>query len=226
MMYEQAKESASSANDLTRWTLESVGLVIALVLGAQVLFNYRLGKQELAAIRADIQAQVVTDIENRAKDIEARLTAGNNRELDNTKEALKQAISLVSRELQDEMALLAKEVDTFPMYVSANEYLARKDYPSALSAFLPFAEARIAANPSDTYLPYSGISYFANIDEIQEADYNRLVAIGKIIEVKNNSAYTGFWKWHLDRRPVYRMIHDERGAHVKQYIQNAPIAPK
>jgi hypothetical protein len=221
-MYEQAVVSTTNANTLTQWTLGSVATVIALVIGAQILFNYRLGRQELLAIQRTLEAQIATnqasvlqtlDERNQALSIELRNAI--SRELDAYNAAARTALSTYQAQLQEG---LSNQFELSRDLVSAEKLFAKEDYLNAFRTMLGVAETRLAQKPSDGNVGYMLWPFLKALQEIQENDLKRLTALIEQLKGGGTLSYS-YLADSLGKLKIYRL-----GRSGNEYLPN-PFAP-
>jgi hypothetical protein len=208
-MYEQASSSATNANTLTQWTLNSVAGVILLVIGGQLFFNYNINKRKLETIEGRLRNEVLTQ----ANDTKERFRIDIKEELNATRISLQKTFDGHLNSVQKDVIILSNKMDTIPAYLAATERFTKQDYYTAFDMFLHIAEVRITEEAADKHAAIKVLETLNQIPVLTQSHYDRVIRIIAFLKKAEEPIYS-LLQSLLDIKPVS----DGNGG----YSKNAP----
>ncbi|MDP8227635.1 MAG: hypothetical protein P9L89_08370 [Candidatus Celaenobacter polaris] len=108
-LYKQLYENSERSNDriitIMQWSIGLAATFIIVLLGSQILFNYRVNKEEIRAIRSKL--------EEKFSNLRSEIIESINRDSKKSADFIQQSFNILEKELQDNFVTQFREKEKY-----------------------------------------------------------------------------------------------------------------
>jgi len=105
LLYENSSDSNAKIIATIQWSVGIISTFVIVLLGSQILFNYRVNKEEIRAIRSEL--------DEKFSELKANTLSNSNEERKELIEKFENKISHMEKEIKDSISLHYKERDKY-----------------------------------------------------------------------------------------------------------------
>ncbi|MFA5060158.1 MAG: hypothetical protein WC676_05975 [Candidatus Omnitrophota bacterium] len=241
LLYNNSKESNDRLMSTTQWACGFVAGFILLVLGTQIFFNYRIGKQEIDNIKNELEKRLTADKSNlleninkankenerivqqlseKAKSdlkeiIDSRFTE-KIKLLETEKEIYKKDIELIESRISTKISNLAIDLEG----VQGHVWNLRGVKSNAITRFIDKALLQIKEKIDVKYTLKEIHETLENLSEIHESDFHSLEDLMKNIPEKYDALRKSI-DFLFKKMPIYKFVDDPKNPEnsLKTYVK-------
>jgi len=231
LLYENQKKASEDLRNTQQWAIGIVAVFIALILGSQIYFNWKINKQELTNINSELESKIKvlelhisskreednTKLETTFEKLGIRLKTNIDEKTSSFKEIMESKLESVSKSSKNDLKILEYKISES----KADIYMLKGWTGNAFSSYIDAAIIRLDLGYAIEYDLDDFIKVLPKVKEIFRRDYERLEKLITDIREKHKDKFESQLK-EIEENYKNKPVYDYESKFLETYVPGTP----